>query len=138
MERQVTSPHQIVNPASLAAPVGFSHAVVAAPGRVVYLGGQAAHDAEGSIVGAGVTEQFEQAARNVLVTLEAVGGKAEHIVSMQIFVTEVDAYRSSLKEIGAAYRAVFGRHFPATALFGVSELMDPAAKIELVCTAVIP
>jgi enamine deaminase RidA (YjgF/YER057c/UK114 family) len=57
---------------------------------------------------------------------------------MQIYVTDVAAYKGALTELGAAYREHFGRHYPATALLGVSELFDPAAKVELVCTAVIP
>jgi enamine deaminase RidA (YjgF/YER057c/UK114 family) len=134
----VTGPHQILNPDALAAPVGFSHAVVAAKGRTVYLGGQAGHDPAGKIVGPGMAEQFRQAASNVSVALAASGGHAEHIVSMQIYVTDVAAYRDALKPIGDAYRDIFGRHYPATALFGVAELFDPEAKVELVCTAVIP
>jgi enamine deaminase RidA (YjgF/YER057c/UK114 family) len=138
MDGPVTGPHQILNPDSLAAPVGFSHAVVAAQGRTVYLGGQAGHDSAGRIVGPGMAEQFRQAASNVSVALDAAGGKPEHIVSMQIYVTDVAAYRDSLTLIGDSYRDVFGRHYPATALFGVVELFDPEAKVELVCTAVIP
>ncbi|MEA2498452.1 MAG: hypothetical protein QOH26_857 [Actinomycetota bacterium] len=138
MDGPVTSPHEIVNPDSLAPPVGFSHAVVAAPGRTVYLGGQTGHDAIGTLVGPGLVEQFRQASSNVATALAAAGGQPEHIVSMQIYVTDVSDYRKSLTALGEAYREVFGRHYPATALFGVSELFDPDAKVELVCTAVIP
>jgi enamine deaminase RidA (YjgF/YER057c/UK114 family) len=134
----VTTPHAIVNPPALADPVGFSHAVVAAPGMTVYLGGQAGHDASGTIVSESITEQFGQAAANVTAALAAVGAEPEHIVSMQIYVTDVAAYRAELSELAAAYRSHFGRHYPAIALFGVSELFDPAARVELVCTAVIP
>lgn len=134
----MTSPHRVVNPDSLAAPVGFSHAVIAAPGRTVYLGGQTGHDAEGKTVGPGLVDQFRQAAANVVAVLEAAGGRAEHIVSIQIFVTDVAGYRDALGDLGAAYRERFGRHYPATALFGVTELFDPEAKVELVCIAVIP
>jgi len=130
--------HTIVNPSGLADPIGFSHAVVAAEGQTVYLGGQAGLDAGGKVVGPGIVEQFSQAAANVMVALEAAGGKAEDITSMQIFVTDVQAYRDSLSELGSAYRAHFGRHYPATALFGVTELFDPEAKVELFCIAVVP
>ncbi|MGI8408189.1 MAG: RidA family protein, partial [Actinomycetota bacterium] len=117
---------------------GFAHAVVAAPGRAVYLGGQAGHDSAGKIVGPGVAEQFAQAAANVMTALHAAGGAAEHIVSMQIYVTDVPAYREALADIGKAYRHHFGARYAASALFGVGELFDPAAKVELVCIAVIP
>lgn len=133
----MSSPHEILNPPTLAEPLGFSHAVVAASGRTVYLGGQAAHDAEGKIVGSSIAEQFAQAARNVVAALDAAGGSPEHLVSMQIFVTDVAEYRAALSEISTAYRESFGRHYPAIALMGVTELFDPAAKVELVCVAVI-
>lgn len=131
------SAHEIVNPPDMAEPLGFSHAIVAAPGRTVYLGGQAGHDGDGNIA-AGLLEQFSQAASNVMAALEACGGEAEHLVSMQIFVTDVESYRNSLGELGKIYREHFGRHYPATALMGVTELFDPRAQVELVCVAVIP
>ena len=133
-----TMKHTIVNPPELADPVGFSHAVVAAEGKTVYLGGQAGLDPNGKVVGPGIVEQFSQAAFNVMTALKAAGGKAEDITSMQIFVTDVQAYRNNLAELGSAYREHFGRHYPATALFGVTELFDPEAKVELVCIAVVP
>ncbi len=131
-------PHEIVNPPGLAEPSGFSHAVVAASGRTVYLGGQAGHDASGTIVGEGIVEQFAQAASNVVTALDAAGAAPEHLVSMQIYVTDVDAYRAALSELSTAYREHFGRHYPAIALFEVKGLMDPAAQVELVCIAVVP
>jgi enamine deaminase RidA (YjgF/YER057c/UK114 family) len=134
----VTSPHELLNPESLARPSGFSHAVAAAPGRTVFLGGQTAHDGDGRVVGNTVAEQFAGAAANVVTALAAAGGVPDHLVAMTIYVTDVDEYRASLDEIGGAYREHFGRHYPAIALFEVSGLFDPAAKIELVCTAVVP
>ena len=134
----MTTPHDIVNPPGLVGPVGFSHVVVAATGRTIYLGGQTAHDVDGKLVGETVAEQFERAAANVVTALGAVGATAEHLVAMQIYVTDVAAYRSSLPELAGAYRQHFGRHYPAIALLGISELFDPASLVELVCTAVIP
>ena len=134
----MTSPHEILNPPTLADPRGFSHAVVAAPGRTIYLGGQAAHDANGSIVGTSVAEQFEQAAANVVAALEAAGARPEHLVAMQIYVTDATAYRAALSDLSRAYLEHFGRHYPAIALVEVSGLFDPAALVELVCVAVVP
>ena len=134
----MTSLHEILNPATLAEPVGFSHAVVAAPGRTIYLGGQAAHDSGGTIVGDGMAEQFAQAAANVVAALDAAGAKPEHLVSMQIYVTDVESYRAALKELAVAYQEHFGHHYPAIALFEVKGLFDPAAMVELVCIAVVP
>ena len=134
----MSSPHEVLNPPTLAEPVGFSHAVVAAAGRTVYLGGQAAHDASGTIVGGSIAEQFTQAAANVVTALEAAGARPDHLVSMQIYVTDVESYRGALSELSTAYRKHFGRHYPAIALFEVRGLMDPAALVELVCIAVVP
>ena len=134
----MTGPHQIVNPPGLAPPVGFAHAVVAAPGRTVYLGGQAAQAPDGSITGSGVVEQFEVAAGNLLTALAAAGGRPEHLVSVQIFVTDAAAWRAAQPDLGAAWRRHFGRHYPAVALFQVAALFDPAAQVELVATAVMP
>jgi enamine deaminase RidA (YjgF/YER057c/UK114 family) len=133
----VTSPHEIVNPDSLAPPKGFSHAVVAGAGRTVWLGGQTAHDSSGTLQGDNVVEQFDAAASNVVVALTAAGARVEHLVSVQIFVTDADEYRSSLSELGRIYRKHFGSHYPATSLFEIKGLFDPAAKVELVCTAVV-
>jgi enamine deaminase RidA (YjgF/YER057c/UK114 family) len=134
----MTTPHQIINPAGLAPPVGFAHAVVAAHGRTVYLGGQAAQGPDGQIVGATLAEQFDLAAANLVATLAAAGGAPEHLVSLHVYTTEADAYRAALGELGAIYRRHLGRHYIATALFEVAGLFDPAAKVELVGIAVVP
>jgi enamine deaminase RidA (YjgF/YER057c/UK114 family) len=137
-ESRPASPHRIVNPAGLAPPVGFAHAVVAAPGRTVYLAGQAAQGPDGEIAGETLPEQFELAAANLVAALAAAGGRPEHLVSLHVYVTDVAAYRAALAELGAAYRRHLGRHYVATALFEVAGLFDPAARVELVGTAVVP
>jgi enamine deaminase RidA (YjgF/YER057c/UK114 family) len=134
----MTTPHRVVNPAGLAPPAGFAHAVVAAPGRTVYLGGQAAQAPDGAIAGASLVEQFEVAAGNLVAALAAAGGAPEHLVSLHIYTTEIGAYRASLGELGAAYRRHLGRHYVATALFEVAGLFDPRALVELVGIAVVP
>lgn len=131
------TPHEIVTAPSLAPPVGFSHAVVAS-GRTVYLGGQTAQGSDGAIVGKTLVEQFDVAAGNVVTALAAAGGLPEHLVSLVIYTTAMEEYRRSPKELGAAWRAHFGRHYPAVALLGAAELFDPAAKVEIVGTAVLP
>ena len=123
------SPHRIVNPPELGAPSGFSHAMVAT-GATVYLAGQ---------IGAGATiaEQFERAAGNLIVALRAAGGQVDDLTSLQIFVTDVAAYKESLPAIGQAWRKHFGRHYPAMGLFGVTELFEPDALVELMGVAVL-
>jgi enamine deaminase RidA (YjgF/YER057c/UK114 family) len=130
--------HEMITAAGLAAPVGYAHAVVAAPGRPVYLGGQTAQGPDGQIVGDTLPVQLDVAAGNLLASLRAAGGRPEDIVSMQIFVTDAAAYRNGLRELGSVYRAHFGRHYPAMALLEVKALFDPAARIELMAVAVIP
>jgi enamine deaminase RidA (YjgF/YER057c/UK114 family) len=124
------SPNRIVNAPELGAPSGFSHAVVAT-GRTVHLAGQ---------IGAGATivEQFDSAAQNMLVALRAAGGEAGDLVSLQVFVTDVAAYKDARREIGQAWRKRFGRHYPAMGLFGVTELFEPEAQVELMGVAVLP
>ena len=130
--------HQFLNPEGLAPPAGFSHVAVAAPGRLVFLAGQTAHQPDGTWAGSTLPEQFAAAAANVATALAAAGASPVDVVSLQIFTTDVDGYRDRSRAIGAAYRAVFGPHYPPMALFGVTRLFDPAALVELVAIAVIP
>lgn len=132
------TPHEIVTAPGLAAPVGYAHAVVAAPGRTVHLGGQTAQAPDGSIVAGGIVEQFDAAATNVVAALRAAGASPEHLVSLIIYVTDVPAYRAALAELGPVWRRHFGRHYPAVALLGVHALFDDDALVELVATAVVP
>jgi enamine deaminase RidA (YjgF/YER057c/UK114 family) len=130
--------HEIFNPPGLAPPSGYSHAVAAGPGRLVHLGGQAALDASGALVGDDLGAQFDQAASNLVSALAAAGGSPEDLVSLHIYVTDVGDYRRKLEELGEIYRRHFDRHYPALALFGVGELFDPGALVELVGVAVVP
>jgi enamine deaminase RidA (YjgF/YER057c/UK114 family) len=130
--------HTFLNPEVMSPPVGFSHVAVTAPGRLVFVAGQTAHQADGSLAGTTLAEQFAAAAENVAAALTAAGATPADLVQLHIYTTDVDAYRAASKAIGAAYRAVFGPHYPPMALFGVTRLYDPAALVELVATAVIP
>jgi enamine deaminase RidA (YjgF/YER057c/UK114 family) len=132
-----TSPHRLINPDTLPPPRGYSHAVVAATGTVMALAGQTGHRADGTIED-DLVRQFDQAARNVAEALRAADGRPEHLVQLLIFVTDVAEYRDHREEIGEAYRRHLGRHFPAMALVGVSELVDPRARVEIVGLAVVP
>jgi enamine deaminase RidA (YjgF/YER057c/UK114 family) len=132
------SPHRIVNPPDLSPPSGFAHAVVAAPGRLVFLGGQTAHGADGSLPGPGMVEQFDATCANVLVALTAAGAKPEHMVWTQVFTSDAEAYLGSLGELGRAWKKHFGTHYPAMAWFEVKSLFDPAGIVEIMAIAVIP
>jgi enamine deaminase RidA (YjgF/YER057c/UK114 family) len=117
----------IVNPPELPEPVGYSHAVVA--GGAVYLGGQIGE-------GATLVEQFDSAASKVVTALRAAGGDPEHLVSLVVYTTEMDEYRASRSELGVVWQRHFGRRYPAMALVGVSALLEPDAKVELMGVAV--
>ncbi len=79
--------------------------------------------------------QFSQALRNVRTALQAAGSDPQLAIKLTYFVTDAAAYRENLKPIGAAYREVFGRHYPATSLFEVKGLFDPEALVEIECLA---
>ncbi|MGH7911066.1 MAG: RidA family protein [Candidatus Dormibacteraceae bacterium] len=126
---------ELINPPELGPPIGFSHAARA--GDLVYTGGQIGCDRSGAIVDPGdLVAQFARAIANVGAVLRAAGCRPEDAVKLTYFVTDVPTYRSSLEEIGRTYREVFGRHFPATSLFGIHELFDPQALVEIECVAV--
>lgn len=118
----------IVNPPELPEPVGFSHAVVA--GGAVYLAGQIGE-------GNSIAEQFDSAAGKLVTALRAAGGEPEQIVSLVVYVTDVNEYRASLSELAAVWRRHFGRRYPAMALVGVAALFEPEARVELMGVAVL-
>jgi len=123
---------KIINPPELAKPRGFSHGIVVEGGRLLMLAGQDAGDAEGRIVAPGdLIAQYEQVIKNLKAVVEAAGGELQDIVKLNIYVTDRDAYRAQLKPLGEIYRAYFGRHYPAMALFEVKGLFNPDAVIEM-------
>jgi enamine deaminase RidA (YjgF/YER057c/UK114 family) len=130
VERPVSGEHRIVNPPELPEPSGYAHAVVAAPGRTVYLGGQTG-------TGDRVAVQFDAAAASLVTALRAAGGQPDDLVSLVVYTTDVDEYRAAMEELGGVWRRHFGRRYPAMALVGVSALADPDARIELMGVAVV-
>jgi enamine deaminase RidA (YjgF/YER057c/UK114 family) len=127
----VTVSVRLVNPDDLPAPIGFSHAAVG-KGQPVVLAGQIGCDASGRIEHPDdLVAQFSKALDNLLAALRAAGGAPTDIALLRIHTTQVDTYRRSLKQLGAAYRERFGRHYPAMALLGVSELFAPGTLVEI-------
>jgi enamine deaminase RidA (YjgF/YER057c/UK114 family) len=127
-----------VNPAGLARPSGFSHAVVAAGGRLVFLAGQTATRPDGLIEGETVTAQFERALGNLLHALREAGGAPEHLASLTIYAVDLEDYRAHAREIGAVWQRLAGPQYPAMAAVGVSRLWDAAALVEIQGYAVLP
>ena len=130
-----------INPEELARPSGFSHAVsvtdAGAAGRMVFLAGQIGMDRNGKLAGGGVVPQFEQALGNLLTALAAAGGQPEDLVSLTIYLIDVEDYQAHGKEIGAVWRRLAGTQYPAMAGVGVTRLWDPAALVEIQGIAVV-
>lgn len=124
-----------VNPASMAKPSGYAHGILA--GDTVYLGGQTALDKDMNIVPGGIVEQFKQAFSNVLTTLVEAGGTPKDLVSVTIYLTDVDDYMANGREIGRAWREMAGTEYPAMAGIGISRLWQKEALIEIAGVAVI-
>ena len=127
---------KLINPEELARPSGFSHAV-AATGRMVFLAGQIGMDRNGNVVDGGVVAQFEQALGNLLTALAAAGGQPEDLVSLTIYLIDVEEYQAHGKEIRAVWRRLAGTEYPAMAGVGVTRLWDPAALVEIQGIAVV-
>ncbi|HET6213317.1 MAG TPA: RidA family protein [Micromonosporaceae bacterium] len=128
-----------INPAELAPPSGFSHAVVAPAGRTVYLAGQTALDTNGQVVAVDdIVGQFERALSNLVTALRAAGGSPEHLVQVTIYIVDLPGYRMQAKAIGAVWRGLCGTDYPAAAGIGVNRLWDDDALVEISGIAVIP
>jgi enamine deaminase RidA (YjgF/YER057c/UK114 family) len=125
-----------INPATLADPNGFSHAVIGR-GTTIFLAGQTALDANGRIVGTTVVEQFEQALANLLTALREAGGQPAQLASLTVYLTDMDDYRAHAREIGAVWKRLAGRDYPAMAGIGVSRLWDKEALVEVQGFAVV-
>jgi enamine deaminase RidA (YjgF/YER057c/UK114 family) len=124
------------NPAQLARPSGFSHAVLAR-GTTVYLAGQTGTAADGTIVKGGVVAQFEQALSNLLTALREAGGLADGLAALTIYNVDKDDYRAHAREIGEVWKRLVGTDYPAAAGIGVARLWDPEAVVEVQGYAVL-
>ncbi len=116
-------------------PRGYANGMVA-QGRVLVTGGLVGWDEHG-VFAQGFLPQLRQTFLNLKAVVEAGGGRIEDIVRLTWYVTDIEAYRASLKELGPVYREVLGRHFPAMAVVQVVALVEPQALVEIEATAVI-
>ena len=120
-----------INPDELARPSGFSHAVSVTEGRLVFLAGQIGIGRDGQVVSGGVVAQFEQALANLLTALAAAGGQPEDLVSLTLYIVDLEDYQAHGREIGAAWRKLAGTEYPAMAGVGVTKLWLPEALVEI-------
>jgi enamine deaminase RidA (YjgF/YER057c/UK114 family) len=128
----------IINPPALGEPRGWNNGLLTRPGgRLLFVAGQTARDATGSVVASDFVAQFDRALGNVLAVVREAGGSPEDIGRLTIYVTDVSRYRASLKPLGEVYRRRMGRHYPTMALVEVKALVDERAEIEIEATAVV-
>jgi enamine deaminase RidA (YjgF/YER057c/UK114 family) len=128
---------EVLQPAGWAAPSGYANGV-AASGRVVFVAGQIGWDGAQRLVGPGFVQQAEQALRNIAAIVAEAGGRPEHVARLTWYVLDRAEYLGSLRELGTAYRAIMGRHFPAMTAVEVRALMEEGARVEIEATAVVP
>ena len=128
---------KILQPAGWAKPRGFSNGI-AVTGKLVFIAGQIGWTGQSKWESKDFAGQFRQTLINTLEVLAEAGGKPEHIVRMTWYVTDKQEYLGAIKEVGAAYRELIGRHYPTMAVVQVVALMEDEAKVEIETTAVVP
>jgi len=128
---------QILQPPGWAKPKGFSNGI-SATGKLVFVAGQIGWNGQGQWEARDFSSQFKQTIQNTLAVLAEAGGKPEHIVRMTWYIVDKKEYLGAIKEVGAAYRELIGKHYPAMAVVQVVALMEDEAKVEIETTAVIP
>jgi len=129
---------EVVNPKELGAPKGWNNGLLAPrDGRLLFIAGQAGWEEEARGEPPGFAGQFARALDKVLAVVSAAGGGPTDLARITIYVTDLEAYRASRKEVGEGWRTRLGKHYPAVALVEVSGLVDPGAVVEIEATAVL-
>ncbi len=118
-------------------PKGYANGI-SARGRSIFTAGVVGWNADEKLASPDRAGQFRQLLQNILAILAEDGAGPGHLVRMTCYVTDIQAYRDSVKEIGAAWRELIGRHFPAMAVVEVGALVEPQARIEVEAIAVVP
>jgi enamine deaminase RidA (YjgF/YER057c/UK114 family) len=129
--------HKVLQPDGWARARGYSNGI-AARGTQVFIAGQIGWGADQKFLHHRLAPQVKTALENVLKVLKEAGGGAEHIVRLTWYLTSRREYLDELPQIGAAYREVMGRHYPAMSVVEVSALVEAEAKVEIEATAVVP
>jgi len=129
---------QILQPPAWARPKGYSNGIAVKGGTTVYVSGQVAFNEKAVIEEKGFADQFRQILKNILAVLVEAGGRPEHIVRMTWYVVDRQEYLDAIREVGAAYRELIGRHYPTMAVVQVAGLVEIDARLEIEAIAVIP
>ncbi|MCR8723185.1 RidA family protein [Frigidibacter sp. ROC022] len=126
--------NKVIQPGGWLPAKGYANGVLTRDGTL-HIGGQIGWDAEQNFRTHDFVGQMQQALENIRAVVEAAGGHVGDIVRMTWFVTDKTEYLARQREVGAAYRAVMGRHFPAMSLVVVKELVEDEAMVEIEATA---
>ena len=128
---------EILQPAEWPRPKGYANGM-AARGRLIFISGQVGWDAQGRFTSDVLAGQVKQALSNIARVLEEGGGEPRHLVRLTWYVLSRDAYLREVRDIGAAYREVLGKHFPTMSVVEVRGLVEQQALVEIEATAVVP
>ena len=129
--------HELLHPSHWKAAVGYANGVLAS-GRTIFVGGQIGWNGAQVFESDDFVAQVHQALANIVEVLNEAGAGPEHVVRLTWYVTDKQEYLARLKEVGAAYREVMGKHFPAMTMVQVADLIEDRAKVEIEATAVLP
>jgi enamine deaminase RidA (YjgF/YER057c/UK114 family) len=129
--------HDMLLPEGWAKPIGYAHGI-AARGRLVFIGGQIGWTPQAKFETDDFVAQVRQTLENIVAILAEAGGRAEHLTMMTWYLVDHEEYLAKLREVGAVYREVVGRHFPSMAVIVVKGLLETRAKVEIQAMAVIP
>jgi enamine deaminase RidA (YjgF/YER057c/UK114 family) len=128
---------KILHPPEWSRPKGYAYGIVA-KGRTVFISGMIGWDAHGRLVAGDFVGQVRQTLKNIVEVLTEARAKPEHIVRMTWYVVDKKEYAAASKEIGAIYREIIGRHYPAMTAVPVASLIEDRARVEIEVTAVVP
>ena len=139
MSEPLDTPMTPLQPDGWPPPRGYTNGVVAAAGRMVVLAGQIGWNPATAAFETDVfASQVRQALANIVTLLHAAGARPEDLVRLTWFITDREAYLAARREIGSAYRAVIGAHYPPMSVIVVSGLIEERALVEIEATAVVP
>lgn len=131
--------YRAILPAGWARPRGFSHAVSAKGTITIRVSGQLARlDGQPIPAGLSLGEQWRRALENLITVVRAAGADVPNIVLLRAYVTDMAEFNAGGAQVGEAWAATLGRHFPAMTLVGVTGLVDPNARVEIEAEAVLP
>ncbi|MBL4628533.1 MAG: RidA family protein [Roseicyclus sp.] len=128
---------KIIQPDGWKAAKGYANGMLA-PDGTLYVGGQIGWTGDQVFEAHDFVGQLEQTLANIVAVVEAAGGRAEHVTRLTWFITDKAEYMAKQRDVGQAYRATFGRHFPAMSVVVVAGLIEDEALVEIEATAKIP